>query len=139
MIEYTTGDIFNSKTQSIVIPVNTVGIAGKGLALTFKNKYFKEFIFYHDVCQANLFDIGDLIYLNNIILFPTKKHWSNPSEIEYIETGLKKFVGTYNNYNIDSIAFPKLGCGLGKLNWTEVKLLMEKYLKDLPIRIVIYE
>jgi hypothetical protein len=68
--------------------------------------------------------------------FPTKKNWRSPSKIEYIEMGLKKFVSEYEKLGITSIAFPLLGCGNGGLDWeSEVKPLMEKYLKSLPIEI----
>ncbi len=73
-----------------------------------------------------------------ILLFPTKENWRNPSKIEYIQKGLQKFVDTYAEKNITSIAFPRLGCGNGELNWNDVKPLMEHYLKDLPIDVYIY-
>ena len=58
--------------------------------------------------------------------------------MEYIETGLAKFCRTYAEKGITSVAFPKLGCGNGELNWSDVQPVMEKYLKDLPIDIYIY-
>lgn len=73
-----------------------------------------------------------------VLLFPTKEHWRNPSRIEYIEAGLAKFRRTYAEKGITSAAFPRLGCGNGELDWTDVQPVMEKYLKDLPIDIYIY-
>ena len=73
-----------------------------------------------------------------ILLFPTKESWRNPSKIEYIEEGLSKFVRSYAQHSITSIAFPKLGCGNGELSWNDVKPIMEMYLKPLPIDIYIY-
>ena len=58
--------------------------------------------------------------------------------MEYIESGLQKFVDNYERLGIESIAFPKLGCGNGGLEWSAVKLIMEKYLRPLPISIYIY-
>ena len=55
-----------------------------------------------------------------------------------VEKGLIKFVNTYADKNITSIAFPKLGCGNGELSWDDVRPLMEKYLKPLPIDVYIY-
>lgn len=56
-----------------------------------------------------------------------KKHWRNPSKIEYIEQGLQKFMATYEKRGIRSISFPPLGYGNGGLDWeNEVKPLMEK-------------
>ena len=37
MIRYVEGDIFHSPAQVLVNPVNTVGVMGKGIALSFKN------------------------------------------------------------------------------------------------------
>lgn len=73
-----------------------------------------------------------------VLLFPTKRHWRSPSKISDIEQGLEKFVQSFDKLGIESIAFPKLGCGNGGLDWEDVRPLMEKYLKNLPIHIYIY-
>jgi O-acetyl-ADP-ribose deacetylase (regulator of RNase III) len=74
-----------------------------------------------------------------IINFPTKKHWSNPSHLTYVVAGLNRFVEVYQDHNISSVAFPHLGCGLGKLSWSkEVEPLVLHYLADLPIEVYIH-
>lgn len=142
MLEYIEGDIFNSPAQVIVNTVNTVGVMGKGLALSFKKRYPEMFESYKKVCDKQLLKTGKLMLYHCpdywILLFPTKEHWRHPSKLEYIEAGLVKFVQTYAEKNITSIAFPKLGCGNGELNWEDVRPLMEKYLKPLPIDVYIY-
>ena len=42
MIKYVSGDIFNSKADVIVNPVNLVGVMGAGLAKQFKERYSKN-------------------------------------------------------------------------------------------------
>lgn len=39
MIRYVKGNIFNSQMETIVNPVNCVGVMGKGLALEYKRRY----------------------------------------------------------------------------------------------------
>lgn len=142
MIEYIEGDIFESPAQVIVNTVNTVGVMGKGLALSFKKRYPDMFERYKSVCEKGLLTTGKLMLFYEadywILLFPTKEHWRNPSKLAYIESGLQKFVQTYAQKGITSIAFPRLGCGNGELKWEEVRPIMEKYLKDLPIAVYIY-
>lgn len=142
MIEYIEGDIFDSPAQVIVNTVNTVGVMGKGLALSFKKRYPDMFESYKKVCEKHQLTIGKLMLHQEadhwILLFPTKENWRNPSKLEYIEKGLMKFVSTYAEKHITSIAFPKLGCGNGELDWNLVRLLMERYLKPLPIDVYIY-
>lgn len=142
MLKYVRGDIFNSPAQVLVNTVNTVGVMGKGIALSFKKKYPEMFTIYRKACDKHQLVIGKLMLWYGpdhwILNFPTKEHWRNPSKMEYIEKGLMAFQRKYADYNITSIAFPKLGCGNGELDWEQVKPLMEKYLKELPIDIYIY-
>ena len=141
MVTYIEGNIFSSPAQVIVNTVNTVGVMGKGLALSFKKRYPGMFEVYRRACERKQLTIGKLMLYyapdHWILMFPTKENWRNPSKLEYIEAGLQKFVNTYAQKNITSIAFPKLGCGNGELSWDAVKPLMEKYLKPLPIAVYI--
>ena len=142
MIEYIEGDIFESPAQVIVNTVNTVGVMGKGLALSFKQRYPEMFERYKTACEKHLLTVGKLMLFYEpdhwLLLFPTKENWRNPSKLEYIEKGLMKFVQTYAEKNITSVAFPRLGCGNGELDWKDVRPLMERYLKKLPIDVYIY-
>ena len=142
MVQYIVGDIFESPAQTIVNTVNTVGVMGKGLALRFKQRYPEMFKAYREMCERHKLTTGKLMIYSapdhRVLLFPTKENWRNPSKIEYIESGLQKFVDTYSDHGITSIAFPRLGCGNGELHWDEVKPVMECYLSGLPIDIYIY-
>lgn len=143
MIKYVEGNIFGSPSKIIVNPVNTVGVMGKGIALEYKKRYPEMFIQYRSLCEKGLLDIGKLCLWKKsdkwILLFPTKKHWRDPSKLEYIEQGLIRFVDNWDKLGADSIAFPRLGCGNGGLDWNIVKPLMEKYLNKIPMQILIYE
>lgn len=142
MIKYVKGDLFKSPAKILVNTVNTVGVMGKGVALEFKKQYPEMFYRYKKLCEEKQLDIGKLFLWRKekkwVLLFPTKKHWRNPSKIEYIESGLKKLVENWDKLGADSIAFPRLGCGNGGLDWNVVRPLMEKYLKNVPLQIYIY-
>jgi hypothetical protein len=74
-----------------------------------------------------------------VLNFPTKKHWRNPSRVEYIQAGLERFGEIYAEAGILSIAFPQLGCGNGELNWQDqVRPLMEAHLSNLPIDVFVH-
>ena len=143
MLTYLRGDLLSSPAQVQVNTVNTVGVMGKGIALQFKNKYPQMFAAYQKACEKQQLGIGRLYLWKSpekwVLMFPTKRHWRNPSKIEYVESGLKEFVDSYERLGVDSIAFPRLGCGNGGLEWSVVKPIMEKYLSPLPINIYIYE
>ena len=111
MIQYIEGDIFSSPAQVIVNTVNTVGVMGKGVALSFKKRYPDMFQHYKSICEKRLLTIGKLMLYYEpdywVLLFPTKENWRNPSKLEYIEKGLMKFVNSYAEKSITSIAFPR--------------------------------
>lgn len=142
MLKYIEGNIFDSPAQVIVNTVNTVGVMGKGLALQYKQRYPEMFKIYQAACEKHQLTTGKLMLWHGadhwVLLFPTKENWRYPSRLEYIEKGLEKFVKTYAEKQIHSIAFPRLGCGNGELDWADVKPLMEKYLEVLPIDVYIY-
>ena len=106
---------------------------GKGLALEMKSMYPTMFDKYKELCNRGLIDIGKLwLYKHSdskwILNFPIKKDWNDKSEYEYIEEGMKKFVETYKDKCIKTIAFPMLGCGNGGLDKDIVLQIMAKYL-----------
>ena len=148
MIEYAQGNLLESEVEAQVNTVNTVGIMGAGIALQFKQKYPDCFYHYQIVCKQGHLNIGSMFVYPTpagsipkyIINFPTKKHWKNPSEIEWIEEGLDCLKYTIQLYNIKSIAIPALGCQNGGLSWTEIKPLIEKHMKELSdVKVIIYE
>jgi O-acetyl-ADP-ribose deacetylase (regulator of RNase III) len=142
MLTYVKGNLFDSPAKVLVNTVNTVGVMGKGIAKTFKDIYPEMFKRYLQLCETKQFDIGNLwLYKTEhkwVLNFPTKKHWRNPSTLEFIEAGLRKFADSYSRENITSVAFPQLGCGNGELKWEEVEPMMVRYLRPLPISVYIY-
>jgi hypothetical protein len=116
---------------------------GKGLASDMKRRYPEMFREYAKLCAARKLHVGQLWLWKGpnqwLLNFPTKRHWRNPSKLSYIEAGLKKFVDEYERRGIWEIAFPRLGCGNGNLDWEDVRPLMERYLANLPIQIYIHD
>lgn len=143
MIHFVKGNIFDSTAQVIVNPVNCVGVMGAGLAKQFKERYPNMYRSYIQCCAKGLLQPGKLMLCkaedHMILLFPTKTYYSMPSKMEYIEKGLEKLADTYQQKNIQSIAIPKLGCGLGGLDWPEVRQRILYYLTDCDMDVYVYE
>ena len=156
MIIFKTGNLLDSECQTLVNTVNCVGVMGKGIALQFKKKFPEMFEEYRLACKRGNIKYGGDIWVWNyidmfkqrkVLCFATKQSWQYPSKLEWIEKGLYLFTHqwedgkyTYEKLGITSIAWPKLGCTNGKLDWErQVKPLMFKYLQPLPIICEIYE
>ena len=148
MIEYRSGDILMSEAEALVNAVNCVGVMGRGLALQFKRTFPENFKAYVAACKRELvqpgrmfvFETEQLIPPRYIINFPTKRHWRNKSRIEDIEAGLAALVSEIHTRRIRSIALPPLGCGLGGLNWADVRPRIEAAMQALDdVQVFVYE
>jgi len=147
MIEIKKGNIFTTNCHTIVNTINTVGIMGAGIAYEFKLRFPEMFEKYKQFCESKQINIGTLwiyklIKYDNenyeyILNFPTKQHWKYPTKIEYLEQGLQKFIDTYKQKGILSIAFPLLGASKGGLSEEQSISIMKKYLDkiDIPVEI----
>jgi O-acetyl-ADP-ribose deacetylase (regulator of RNase III) len=148
MIEYTGGNILHADAEALVNTVNCVGVMGRGIALQFKKAYPKNFKAYEAACQRQevqpgrmfVYATGELANPRFIINFPTKRHWRGNSRMEDIESGLIDLVEVIRRNNIQSIAIPPLGSGLGGLEWDDVRPRIEKALAALPqVKVLLYE
>jgi O-acetyl-ADP-ribose deacetylase (regulator of RNase III) len=148
MFEYKRGNILAEETEAFVNTVNCVGVMGRGIALQFKKAFPENFKAYAQACKYKevkpgemfVFQTGQVVNPRFIINFPTKRHWRSHSRIEDIEIGLTALKSTIQEYKICSIAIPPLGCGLGGLNWDEVKARIEVILKPLDdVQVILYE
>jgi len=143
MIEIIKGNIFATEAQTIVNTVNCVGVMGAGIAYEFRLRYPKMYERYVEICKGKQLQIGTLwIYKTNskwILNFPTKYDWKYESKVKYLEKGLQKFMATYKEKGIKSIAFPILGASNGGIPETTSIDIMKKYLSDCDIKVEIYQ
>lgn len=139
MIDRVEGDLFAADVDALVNTVNCVGVMGKGIALQFKRRYPDVFESYENACKRGDVRIGKMhVVATNrlegpryVVNFPTKKHWRNPSRLEYIEQGLANLKEVIRELGIKSIAIPPLGAGSGGLDWSRVEPLIIEQLSDL--------
>jgi len=145
-IERGQGNLLTADVDAFVNTVNTEGVMGKGLALQVKRRFPEVFAEYLRACKQGVVAIGRMQVVHRstsplfVINFPTKMHWRHPSKLEYIESGLADLVTQIRELGIRSIAIPPLGCGLGGLDWSEVKPRIIDALSSLPdVRVVLFE
>ncbi len=141
MISDVSGNLLEAKVQALVNPVNTKGVMGKGLALQFKQQFPSVFRIYNADAKQGEVRLGEMhvVPLKRlgdgpkwVINFPTKGHWRSSSRLGDIESGLSDLVETVRRHDIKSLALPPLGCGLGGLDWKDVRPMIENAFRLLP-------
>jgi len=143
MVTVIIGDMFESKSQTLVNTVNCVGIMGKGVALEFKKRFPDMFEDYVRRCEAKQVRLGRPYVFKRmfppwILNFPTKDHWRSVSRLQDIVEGLRYLQQHYEEWGITSLAVPPLGCGHGQLEWRVVGPTLYRHLKALDIPIELY-
>lgn len=137
------GDIFASGADVLVNPVNCFGVSGKGLALGFKRRFPTAQRVYQTTCREGRLALGCVVLVDDargrVLLFPTKNHWRDRSAIGAIRVALADMARQARSWpTVGSIAIPALGCGLGGLDWADVRPLIVEALADLPLRVMLY-
>jgi len=148
MIRYTQGNLLDADVDALVNTVNTVGVMGKGIALMFKEAFPENYKVYSAACKDKKVNVGhmfitersDMLGPRWIVNFPTKKHWRQPTKMEWVVDGLKELVRFIQENQVKSVAIPPLGSGNGRLEWRDVRSQIETALADLQdVDILVYE
>lgn len=143
MITEGKGNLLDANVEALVNTVNTDGIMGKGIALQFKQAFPENFRAYEAACKSGEVRLGRMFVFRRdtlgtmknprfIINFPTKLHWRNNSKLGDIDAGLRDLVRVVKEEGISSIALPPLGCGNGKLSWSDVQPRIRMAFEQLP-------
>ena len=151
-VEIVSGDLFESRAQTLVNAVNCVGVMGKGIALEFKRRYPDMFTDYVRRCNDGTVKPGlPYIYKHGwsprisvkgpwILNFPTKRHWRDPARLDDIIAGLDYVRRHCYDWAVTSMAVPALGVGNGGLDWDVVLPVLQEYLARLQgIEVKIFE
>jgi O-acetyl-ADP-ribose deacetylase (regulator of RNase III) len=147
MITEESGDLLASGAEALVNPVNTAGVMGAGLALQFRRAFPGNYAQYRQTWLRHQMSTGrvhmtfraDTPGPRYIFNFPTKRHYRDKSRLADIEAGLADLRRLILRHRISSIAVPALGCGLGGLDWADVKPLIAAELGSLPgVHLMLY-
>lgn len=147
------GDMMQDKSYILVCPVNCVpGVMCKGLAKVFAatHKGLKrdhEFAIKTGGMGLRASRLAydmfpERCWGHDVLMFPTKRHWKDPSEYEWIWSGLGNFSRLLHEHDIGdghevTIAMPALGCGLGELDFDVVGPMIEVWAKTIHPRFTI--
>jgi O-acetyl-ADP-ribose deacetylase (regulator of RNase III) len=149
MIREVEGDILLSKAQVVAHGVAPGDHFDSGLALALRERWpamVKDFRHY---CQTSHPKPGELWYwggaegpaiANLLTQDAAYGHGEKPGKasLENVHHALKALAKLVAKEGIKSLALPRLATGVGGLDWSDVKLLVEKHLGGLDIPVFVY-
>jgi O-acetyl-ADP-ribose deacetylase (regulator of RNase III) len=146
-LEYRTGDLLSSGAEALVNTVNCVGVMGAGLAKQFAARYPAQCALYRDRCAGHHLFVGDALYDPDappplVVHVATKRHWRDPSRLHWVARGARNLARAISLTGVRTVAVPPLGCGLGGLDWAEVRPVLlgelERHLAGRDVAVWLY-
>lgn len=128
-VEFVAGDLLDAQADAICNPVNLVGVMGRGLALQFRTRWPSSYRAYRAALRSGELGNGRvhahrLADGRHVLHCPTKKHWRNRSHLSLVRSTIDEIGPCCARHRIRSVAVPPLGCGLGGLEWNDVRTLV---------------
>ena len=141
--EFLKGDIFASDLRAFAQGVNCAGAMDAGIAVAFKKKWPRMFEEYRTRCEDGRLKLGDVfawtegnVTVYNLVI---QEHWKKKATMAGLTRALKKTVELATHAGIDRLGLPRIGTGLGGLEWPRVKSVVEELGGETPLTFVVFE
>lgn len=132
-----TGSLFDTKLMAIGHGCNARGVMGAGIAKQFKEKFPENYYVYRSICRSDQAYIGN-IWSTHIIgssittseagrvicNLITQDAPGPNAKLEYIYDASVDAARRLSVMGINRLAIPKIGCGIGGLNWRDVSSVL---------------
>jgi O-acetyl-ADP-ribose deacetylase (regulator of RNase III) len=142
MIQYLSGDILYTKAQTLCHGVSTDDDFKTGLGLTLRQAYPQLYKEFRQHLKSENPKPGDYwLWKNpakNVLQLFIRDEGSK-SKQSHINRSLHEVKRHLKDLGITSLALTRLGAGLGRIDWAEVREALEAQLADLPMKVVVYE
>lgn len=116
-------------TTNGIIKKDGMAVMGAGIAKQAASRYPDLPIKLAD----NLKRYGNRVFVYpsmKLITFPTKNNWRDNSDIELIKISCIQLVEVMVKFKIDNLWLPRPGCNNGKLEWEDVRKIIEPLLNN---------
>ena len=111
---------------------------GAGIALQINNVYDTRNILHKKYPNyISTYNNGDCLIAGNVLNLVTKRNYYDKPTYESLRSSLMKMKDIVLSNNIKTICMPRIGCGLDKLKWHKVSLIIQEIFSDTNVNIFI--
>ena len=123
------GDLFTNEKDSLAHCVSKDLHMGKGIAVQFKKRFGRV-----QELKSQKPTVGDVVFLKDndryIYYLVTKERYYYKPTLATLKNSLINLKKLIEMHNVKSLAIPKIGCGLDKLEWSKVSELIQNIFTD---------
>ena len=143
-IELKQGDLFTSDAAILCHGVNCMGYMKKGIAVEFSNRFPEMYKTYRQMCDAGKLEPG-MVWMYkppnenyHVANIASQLKPGPNARYEWAITGIDRVVKFAERYEIDRIALPRIGTGIGGLKWADMYYRLVDQFEESPIVIEIW-
>lgn len=141
---FTEGDMFADPTlQAFAFGCTTQGKLDAGVAVAFKKQFPGLEDEYKKRCEDGRFSLGDVLVhvdgARTVYALALQTHWKSKAKLAALERSLARTVELATHAGITRIGIPRIGTGLGGLEWRRVKSVAAEIGSTTPIELTVFE
>jgi O-acetyl-ADP-ribose deacetylase (regulator of RNase III) len=141
---FTKGDIFAAEgITAYAHGCNCAGGMGAGIAIEFKRRWPAMFDEYAARCTAGRFRLGDVFVWTadgtTVFNLATQEHWKKKAQLPALAASLRKMIELATHAGITHIGLPRIGAGLGGLDWMRVKRVLNEVGAETKVTLTVFE
>jgi len=135
------GDLFSAPDDAIGHGVNIYGLMGAGVAKVIHNKFPATYNTYWTHCATAQLKPGTNLItgesrgagIKYIFNMATQIAPGSDARYDLVELCFLEARVQLEYLGVESIAIPRIGCGIGGLDWDKVKTTIEKVVSDVEV------
>lgn len=138
-----TGDLFELGLPAIGHGCNTVGSMGAGIAREVRRRWPDCYREYAELCRAGRFTIGgfhawegDGIVVYNLA---TQVRPGKDARLDAVRDAVTAALADARTRGIPRLGLPRVGAGIGGLDWSHVREVLLEVAADSPVELVVVE
>jgi O-acetyl-ADP-ribose deacetylase (regulator of RNase III) len=141
---FTEGDLFAAKgIHAWAHGCNCAGSMGAGIAVEFKRRFPRMFEEYQARCSDGRFGLGDVFVWSEgettVYNLGTQEHWRKKAQLAALAKAVGRMVSLAEKGGVERIALPRIGAGLGGLDWPKVRGVLEEAGGATGVELVVFE
>ncbi len=138
------GDLFSDHDlHAFAHGSNAAGHMDAGVSVAFKKRYPAMFEEYAQRCKDRRFQLGETLVWSDgettVYTLCTQQNWKSPSKMAALARGLEKMLALAGHAGVLRIGLPRIGAGVGGLDWGRVKKLLIELGESSAIELVVFE
>lgn len=139
VVEHVSGDLFAQRdVYALAHGVNCRGVMGAGIAVEFKRRWPQMFTAYAQACGTGELTVGGMFawqvaedrWVYNLA---SQDRPGKDARLDAVATSLEAALAHACVHSVPSIALPRIGCGIGGLDWPEVADVLDVVAARYPV------